>query len=140
MMLPGKAILRVCCRPFVGLKTADGFEVSTAPLLAYSPFDATLRFYVRSLAYHLHVCRLSYDYLQCVARHVLQFSIERMLLIPETFYRGSHLVPRLSCMQTFIDLNIPGLRKGTSRLSSFDVQVDWAMAVKCMKGNSNAVG
>lgn len=31
MILPGKAMLNVCLRPFVGLKTADGREVSTLP-------------------------------------------------------------------------------------------------------------
>lgn len=45
IMLPGNAKLRVCFLPFVGLKTADGLEVSTVSdvcLLASPEFS--LRF------------------------------------------------------------------------------------------------
>lgn len=45
MILPGKAKLRVCFLPFVGLKIADGLEVSTASVdsLFASP-EFSLRF------------------------------------------------------------------------------------------------
>ena len=45
IILPGKARLRVCFLPFVGLKIADGLEVSTASVdcLLASP-EFSLRF------------------------------------------------------------------------------------------------
>lgn len=45
MMLPGNAKLRVCFLPFVGLKTADGLDVSTVSedCLLASP-ELSLRF------------------------------------------------------------------------------------------------
>ena len=43
MTLPGNAKLRVCFLPFVGLKTADGLEVSTVSVVLASP-EFSLRF------------------------------------------------------------------------------------------------
>lgn len=64
MMLPGKAMLSVCCRPLVGLKTAEGFEVSTAPfMLAASASFATFRFYIFRqyfISYH-ECCHITFD-------------------------------------------------------------------------------
>lgn len=50
MILPGRAKLRVCFLPFVGLKIADGLEVSTASVdcLFASP-EFSLRFCERSV-------------------------------------------------------------------------------------------
>lgn len=47
-MLPGNAKLRVCFLPFVGLKTADGLEVSTVSVKLASP-ELSLRFCERSV-------------------------------------------------------------------------------------------
>jgi hypothetical protein len=64
MMLPGNAKLNVCFLPFVGLKTADGLEVSTVSVdcLLASP-EFSLRFCiesVKSTRMNLVVCTCLY--------------------------------------------------------------------------------
>jgi hypothetical protein len=59
MILPGNAKLRVCFLPFVGLKTADGLEVSTVSVVLASP-EFSLRF-----------CKWSADYTRLSLTSVL---------------------------------------------------------------------
>jgi hypothetical protein len=73
MMLPGKAKLNVCVLPFVGLKTAEGLDVSTAsdgPLLS-PPFS--LRFCGLSASFSVSLFHRLYQPLSCaVAPFYLQ--------------------------------------------------------------------
>jgi hypothetical protein len=77
MMLPGKAKLNVCVLPFVGLKTAEGLDVSTAsdgPLLS-PPFS--LRFCVLSASFSVSLFHRLYRPLSYV---VAPFYLQERLM------------------------------------------------------------
>jgi hypothetical protein len=57
MILPGNAKLRVCFLPFVGLKTADGLEVSTVSVVLASP-----EFSLRFCEWLVNCTRLAFDF------------------------------------------------------------------------------